>query len=107
MTFNNLGQLLQGRRATNALEMFDRSMEHHRAALARRRQNTTFARQLAAVIGNAAFIEQFYKRDEKALRMYQEAIEILKKLATENPAVPIFQRDLYAKYFDTVATIPG
>ncbi len=78
--------------------MYRRAAEHARAASEREPRILLYAQLEAIATSNIASAAYKSGQHEEALRRRQQAIEIWKKLATENPAVPKFLGYLQKNY---------
>jgi tetratricopeptide (TPR) repeat protein len=98
-TLNNIGVLLgqRGQRA-EALVMYRRAAEHGEVAFARAPQVILNGRYLAIQQGNIADVERQLGHPDEALAAYRRVVEVWRKLARDNPAVPYLHSSLFGAY---------
>ncbi len=100
-TVNNLGVLL-GRQGKNhkALEMFQRGVSYKAEAYRNAPQTILWGRWLGIGLRNVAVKQAAFGNQQEALQSFRRLVEIRRKLAFENPAVPSLKGDLYKAYLD-------
>jgi serine/threonine protein kinase/predicted Zn-dependent protease len=105
-TLNNLGVLLQRQpnRDRDALALYRRSVEHGRIAFKKEPRSHDHGLGLAIELANVASTESQLGQYQEAARDFQEAIDLLKRLAAENPAVPSFPSYL-SRYYLSLSSV--
>ncbi|HZN33716.1 MAG TPA: serine/threonine-protein kinase, partial [Pirellulaceae bacterium] len=96
-TLNNIAVLLSGNDA-DALALYRRALEHGQFAYNRAPQNVNYGRLVGTAQGNIGICESRLGSKEPALKSFQLAIDVWKKLALDNPAVPDLHANLLANY---------
>ncbi len=98
-TLNNIGVLLDRKgRTEEALAMFRRATEHGEAAFAQAPQVLLNGRYLTIQQGNVARIERQLGHVNEALAAYRRVVDVCRKLARDNPAIPNLQSNLNLAY---------
>ncbi len=89
-SFHNLGAQLMTS-PEHALELFKRSIDYCQAALDRRPHDLEFAGDLGASYSSAANLCWFQDRRDEALALYADQVALYRRLASENPDVPLYR----------------
>jgi serine/threonine-protein kinase len=99
-TLNNIGVLLaRAGKPAEALAMYERAAENGEVAFALAAQVIDYGRGVALFHRNVAHIEvRSPQRSAKAMFAYRRVVEIARKLARDNPAVPGLHSDLFRAY---------
>jgi serine/threonine protein kinase/tetratricopeptide (TPR) repeat protein len=85
-TLNNIGTLLD--QPPERLAMYRRAAEHGEVAYTRMPHVLQHGEWLANQLSNCAGVERHLGNLGEALRLQRRAVEVLKRLARDNPAVP-------------------
>jgi tetratricopeptide (TPR) repeat protein len=91
-TLNNLGVVLSKQdQKREALAMYERAVEHSRLAYEKSPQDILYGRFYAIGLKNVGGMRWDLGEREAALRWLQEANDLARRLAAENPSVPYLQ----------------
>lgn len=92
-TLNNIGILLDQEHDGESLAMFRQAAHHSEAAVQRAPHVILFTQTLSTAQKNMAVTERRLGRAAEALRSGQAALQVRRKVAADNPALPSLQAD--------------
>ncbi|MCS7469981.1 protein kinase [Stieleria sp. ICT_E10.1] len=100
-TLNNLGVLLASQNKNReALAMFQRGVSYAAEAYELAPQSITWGRWLSIGLKNVAIKQALFSEQDNALQSYQQYVDVCRKLAFENPAVPSLKGELHQALMD-------
>ena len=100
-TLNNLGVLLaRQNKNREALAMFQRGVSYSAEAYELAPQSITWGRWLSIGLKNVATKKASFGERDDALQSYQQYVDVRRKLAFENPAVPSLKGELHQAFMD-------
>jgi serine/threonine-protein kinase len=108
-TLNNLGALLGLKdRPREALALYLRAVEHHEAAYGRMPHVILYGQGLVIALHNVGLKKWVLEADKvDALGWLRRSYELLRRLAGENPLVPLLQASLYRDGLNLAAKLRG
>ena len=100
-TLINLGVLLdrQGK-PREALALFERGNQYIAEAYGKSPQTILWGRWLCIGLRNVANLQKSFGEQDAALKSFQRAVDVRRRLAFENPAVPSLKGELHKAWVD-------
>ena len=100
LSLNNLGALLQrkSQEVLDQLQVFRRAARHGRIAFAQAPQVVKYGRFLSVTMRNIMVTEAVLGHFDEARRAIVEALEVSRRLARDNPALPGVRREMVQDY---------